>query len=112
MTIPTHPLAQRIMQAQEILEAHARLTGPSKADTIKALNDLLRTPAANLDLLNADAYTDKKVAEARAALAPALERAHNKLTQLRKGYTGSMGMSIDRDLVEIETARMLAKGGV
>lgn len=112
MTIPTHPLAQRIMRAQEILEEHVRLTGPSKADTIKALNELLRSPEANLLLLEADTYTDKKVAEARSALLPALDRAHNKLTQLRKGCTGTMGMSIDRDLVEIEAARVLVKGGV
>ena len=48
-----HPLAKIVTDAQAILAAGAELMGPSKAETIKALNDLLRGSLANAALLSA-----------------------------------------------------------
>jgi hypothetical protein len=108
MNTTTNPLARILTDAQAILADHDRLTGPSKADTIKLLNDLLRSPEANDALLSAETYADRKVAEARAALAPALESAQHKLNELRGHYDGIQGMSIDRVLTDVGTALALA----
>ena len=107
-----NPPAQLLSEAQTILLRGDAFLGPSKADTIKALKELLCSPVANQTLLHADTHAEKKVAEARAAFVPALERAAGKLAQLRPNYTGSMGMSIDRDLLEIRTARDVARDGL
>lgn len=107
----TNPLGRFIAEAQAILAANAEFTGPSKADTIKALNDLLHGPEANAALLHADACTDKKVAEVRAAFVPALEAAQHKFAELRDNYTGVQGMSIDRVQVLVGTALQLARDG-
>jgi hypothetical protein len=111
MSTPTKQLAERVTRARAVLAEHATLTGPSKAATIQALNELLRSPEAELVLHEATAHADKTAAAARATFIPVLERAHHKLTQLRPSHTGAMGMSIDRDLVEINTALALAREG-
>lgn len=51
---PCVALARMVADAQVILSAASEWTGPSKADTIKALNDLLRGPAANAALVAAE----------------------------------------------------------
>lgn len=47
-------LSEIVARAQVILAAAAEWNGPSKADTIKALNDLLRGPEANASLAAAE----------------------------------------------------------
>jgi hypothetical protein len=46
-----HELATILLRAQEILAAADDMAGPSKADTIKSLNELLRSPLTNAALL-------------------------------------------------------------
>lgn len=111
MTTPTNPLARFISEAQTILADHDRLTGPSKADTIKKLNDLLRGPEANAALLHADAHVNKKVVEVRSAFVPALEAAQHKLGELRGHYDGLQGVSIDRVVQQVDVALVLARTG-
>jgi hypothetical protein len=108
-TTPANPLAQLIIEAQAILIAGSALIGPSKADTIKALADVLCSPHANAALARAEVQASAKVATARAAFLPALEAAHNKLAQLRPQYDGMMGMSIDRDLETIRAMLAVAR---
>jgi hypothetical protein len=111
MSTVTNPLARFMFEAQAILVANATFTGPSKADTIKALNDLLRGPQANAALLFADSDTNKKVAEARAEFLPSLEAAQSKLAEVRQSAAGMPGMSLDRVQLHIGTALMLAREG-
>lgn len=107
--MPVNPLAQLVSEAQTIVIAGSALMGPSKADTIKALAELLCGPRANIALQYADAQLRAQVASARAAFLPALEAADNKLTQLRPHYDGTMGMSLDRDLLVVRTMLTLAR---
>jgi hypothetical protein len=107
--MPVNPLAQLVSEAQAIVIAGSALMGPSKADTIKALAELLCGPRANIALQHADTQLQAQVAAARAAFLPALEAAENKLAQLRPQYDGTMGMSIDRDLLAVRTMLTLAR---
>lgn len=109
MSTPAKSPAHFMAEAQAILAEFDKPIGPSKADTIKALNNLLRGPEANAALLHADTHADKKVAEARAAFVPALEAAQHKFAELRAHYTGTQGMSIDRVQMLVGTALTLAR---
>lgn len=111
MSITTNPLAHFVTEARAILAEFDKPIGPSKADTIKALNALLRSPEADAALLHVDTHTGRKVAEALAAFVPALEAAQHKFSELRDNYTGMQGMSIDRVQVQVGTALAVARDG-
>jgi hypothetical protein len=107
--ILTNPLIVILRRAQDAVCAGRALIGPSKAETIQTLHDVLCTGPADDAIATAERFTADQVKQAQARFLPALEAAHNKLTQLRPNYDGTMGMSIDNDLARIAAMLNVAR---
>jgi hypothetical protein len=109
-TTTDQQLTQLIAQAQAIVRVGSTVMGPSKADTIKALAELLCTPAVN-QLLAATGTPTAALADAdRAQVALALKAAAQKLSELRPGYTGSAVVAIDCVTFKVNDALRMVRG--